>query len=264
MNYCKPLFLGNASRSDYNIKFKTLPKVFDAFKIAHISDMHSHPAGGIFEIVRDFSPDITVITGDLLNNDSNTFDDVTLLLKKISGISPVYIISGNHDLWRPGINKIFGEFCDTGVINLDNKHIKLEKNGEYITLFGIPDPFSRIPDIISENIEKSFKKINLQDGFNLLLFHRANLYPLIKNKGFDLILSGHMHGGQIRVPHIGGVIAPSSSVLSEKSLLFPKYSKGMYQDDGSMMIVNSGASNTLPIPRFFNPPEVGCITLHSM
>lgn len=257
----KPVFLNNAERSDYNLKFSNLPSDFNGFKIAHISDLHSHPADGIFEIVQDFAPDITVITGDLLHNDNASFNDVTALLKKLTSLSPVYFISGNHDLWHPGINKIFSDFCSIGTTNLDDTGVKIEKNNQEICLFGISDPFSRIPSLISDSVKKSLDKIELISTFNILLFHRANLYPQIKDKRFDLILTGHMHGGQVRLPHIGGIMSPTSSILSEKSLFFPKYNKGVYKENGSTMIVNGGASNTLPIPRFFNPPEVGCITL---
>ena len=258
------IFLSPAKKTCYSLSSKKLTPEFDGFKIAHISDLHSHPAPGIYGIVSDFAPDITVITGELVHNDRMAYSEVTELIKELLKISPVYIISGNHDLWRPGFKKIFDEFCSMGAVNLDNSAINISRGDKEIKLCGIRDPFSRIPELIRKDINESFDSLSPFDGFKILLFHRANLYPEIKNRGFDLILSGHMHGGQIQIPHIGGLVSPSSSILSKHGMLFPKYCHGIYKEDGSVMVVNSGAGNTLPVPRFFNPPEAVCLTLNSI
>ncbi len=252
---------GNATRYNYHISFKNLPESFSGFKIAHISDPHSRPAKGILEIVKDASPDITVITGDLLNDDEKTTKEIDELISVLAEISPVYFISGNHDLWRMDHREVFRKYEDMGAVFMDNKTVILERNGDEIAISGAPDPFSRLPKRIFENTKESLDSLEKIDGFNILLFHRANLFEQIKEYGFDLILSGHMHGGQIRLPKLGGVLAPSSALLSGKRMLFPKYTGGTVTDKETTMIVNRGVGNTLPIPRFGNAPEVGIITL---
>lgn len=252
---------GKASRYNYHLSFKNLPDAFSGFKIAHISDPHSKPARGIAEIVRDANPDITVITGDLLNDDERTTVEIDELIAKLIKTSPVYFISGNHDLWRIDHKEIFRKYEDMGAVFMDNKTVIIEKNGEKIAISGAPDPFSRLPERIFENTKNSLDTLEKIDGFNILLFHRANLFEQIKNYGYDLILSGHMHGGQIRLPKIGGVLAPSSAMLSGTRMLFPKYTGGAVTDKDATMIVNRGVGNTLPMPRLGNAPEVGIITL---
>lgn len=252
---------GRSARFNYNIVYKNLPESFSGFKIAHISDAHSRPAKGILEIIKDANPDITVITGDLLNDDAKPTGDIDALISDLLKISPVYFISGNHDLWRAGYRTIFDKYEKNGAVFMDGKTVTIEKNGEKIAISGCADPFSRVPRTIAENMQKNLDAIQKIDGFNILLFHRANLFDIVKDAGFDLILSGHMHGGQIRIPGIGGVLAPSSSVLSKTRMLFPKYTGGVVTSDETTMIINRGVSNTLPIPRLGNPPEVGIITL---
>jgi len=252
---------GTAKQYNYHIAFKNLPEAFSGFKIAHISDPHSKPAKGVLEIVEGTSPDITVITGDLLNDDEKSTAEIDELVSSLLEISPVYFISGNHDLWRVNHKGIFRKYEEMGAVFMDNKTVFIEKNGEKIAISGVPDPFSRVPEKISENTKKSLKGIIMPEGFNILLFHRANLFDQIKNYGYDLILSGHMHGGQIRIPKLGGVLAPSSAMLSKKRMLFPEFTGGVVTSKECTMVVNRGIGNTLPLPRLGNAPEVGIITL---
>lgn len=252
---------GKAVRFNYNIACKNLPESFSGFRIAHISDLHSKPAKGIFEIVQDADPDIIAITGDLLNDDSKTVEEVSDLILNLLKLAPVYFTSGNHDLWRMEHRSILSKFEDFGAVFLDNKTIVLEKNGEKIGISGCPDPFSKVMVSIQDTMQKNLDALERVDGFNILLFHRANLFDIVKDSGFDLVLSGHMHGGQIRIPGLGGVLAPSSSMLSKTPMLFPKYTGGVVTSDSTTMVINRGVSNTLPIPRLGNPPEVGIITL---
>ena len=167
---------GTASRYNYSISFKNLPDNFSGFKIAHISDPHSKPARGILEIIKDASPDITVITGDLLNDDEKTTTQVDELIASLVGISPVYFISGNHDLWRMDHRDIFRKYEDMGAVFMDNKSVIIEKSGEKTGISGAPDPISRLPERIFENTKKSLEALEKIDGFNILLFRRANLF----------------------------------------------------------------------------------------
>lgn len=356
----------------YEIVSKKIPPEFDGFKIAHVSDFHSRPEEGAAEIIAAEMPDITAVTGDILHDDDSDTGRAARLMRALCEVSPVYFVTGNHDVRRPGCSRIFQkEFC--GAVLLDNSSTFLEKDGAKIALCGVGDPFSKLPERISQNIGEAFSALmqsapepqralaltspmpqtaptvgsgpapasavsssatpqtiptsaprtvstavpqttltaapsgapqlisqtvpqtTLQtaprttarttpqtaalspttapqpaptavslsgyDGFKILLFHRANLFDEIKTYPFDLILSGHMHGGQIRLPYLGGVLAPLSSALSHRRMIFPQYTAGRVDSNGKTMIINRGLSNTLPFPRFGNPCEVGIITL---
>ena len=101
----------------------------------------------------------------------------------------------------------------------------------------------------------------MSDGFNVLMFHRANLLDVFKNTDFDLILSGHMHGGQFRIPGIGGVVSPKTNFMQKGRIFFPKYFGGEYSLDDTKMIVSRGIGNPTILPRVFNRPEICSITL---
>lgn len=251
-----------AKATSYVLYEKNLPYAFDGFKIAHISDLHSVPADGIYEIIKENAPNIIAVTGDLIHDNDKPYDKTVTLMKKLSSIAPIYAVTGNHDLWRVNHKQIIKEIEDAGVVFLRNEMAKCRIHGEEIALFGMDDPFSKIPDIIAKNVAKSFAQLPEYDGFKILLFHRANLFDLVKDSGFDLILSGHMHGGQVRLPFVGGVCGPTSAILSKPGILFPKYTAGIYNNKNTSMVVNRGVGNTLPIPRLGNPPDVGIITLH--
>ncbi len=252
---------GCAEKSEYKIASAKIPKAFDGFKIAHISDLHSKPARGVPEIISAETPDITVITGDLFNDDKKSADEVKYLIRELLKISPVFFISGNHDEWRENKDEEFRELEKLGAKHLENEMLTLNRESEQIALFGIDDPMSKKPTEISENLNKNLLQLPDFSGYKILLFHRANLFDEIKNLGYDLILSGHMHGGQIIIPHLGGLLAPSSALFSKRRMIFPKYCFGKEKWQDTTMLINRGLSNTLPVPRWGNKPEVGIIKL---
>lgn len=255
------LAAGVAEKTEYEVVSPKIPKGFSGFKIAHISDTHSRPASGVLEIISAEKPDITVITGDLLHDDKKEAPEVTKLMEELLKISPVYFITGNHDEWREDKEEIFGEFSKMGAKMLEDEMVELTKNGDKIALFGVGDPISKVPKELDENLRRSLGVLPEYDGYKILLFHRANLFDDVKDLGYDLILSGHMHGGQICIGKLGGLLAPSSALFSGKRVLFPRYCLGREVSGDTTMLINRGLSNTLPIPRWGNKPEVGIVTL---
>lgn len=246
--------------TEYAIHSDKIPKSFDGFRIAHISDTHSRPAEGIFELVSGSNPDIICISGDMFHDDDSDAPEFWSLFDNLLTLAPVYLVTGNHDVWHTNYAAFLRKLADLGGILMDSKMEIIERNGEKLALFGVGDPFSKVSDLIEKSVNCAFSSLPQFEGYKILLFHRANLFDKIKDFGFDLILSGHMHGGQIRIPFFGGAFAPTSSILSGR-MIFPHYTGGKYEYKNSCMIVNRGASNTLSIPRFANPPEVGIITL---
>lgn len=244
----------------YTIKSDNLPKEFDGFSIAHLSDMHSESIPGLVDAVRSLNPDIIVCTGDMAD-DKGPYDHVVHETKRLMEIAQVYHVSGNHDTWRNDFPDFINEVRDCGAIFLRDERTCINRGDAQIYISGMDDPFSYDPTNIRTNLDSSVKQLVDPVGFDILLFHRANLLDYLKDKGFDLILAGHMHGGQMRIPYVGGVFAPKSSFAGKERMLFPKYFGGHYKSEGCDMIVSRGLGNPMIIPRIFNRPELVLVTL---
>lgn len=246
----------------YTIASDKIPAEFDGFRIVQISDLHASAVPGLIAEVKNESPDIIVLTGDLVH-DRGSFEPGTMLARKLALVSDVYFVTGNHDLKRADYVKFQEALDKTSTVTLHNESVTIEKNGKEITLSGIEDPFSETGTNVTESILNSVNKIKRTDNYHIALFHRANHMDLLCNKGFDLIISGHMHGGQVRLPNGRGVCSPKSSWGSGSPMLFPKYFAGHYTKSGTDMIVSRGIGNPMIIPRLFNRPEMTVIILKS-
>lgn len=244
----------------YTVSSKKLPKQFDGFTIAHLSDLHSESIPNLSDAVKAIRPDIIACTGDMAD-DKGSYEPVISAMKELMDIAPVYTVTGNHDLWRNDFPALLKDTENTGAIYLRNHRKRILRNGASIFISGIDDPFSHDTKNINENIEYSLKTLDKADGFEILLFHRANLLDKLKDKGFDIILAGHMHGGQFRIPYVGGVLSPKSSVVGGGRMFFPKYFGGFYTFKNTSMVVSRGLGNPMIIPRIFNRPELIAITL---
>ena len=246
----------------YNIVSNKIPASFDGFKILQISDYHCDTVPGLVGEIERENPDIIVSTGDLAD-DKGSYLPAVRLCEHLTDIAPVYAVTGNHDLWRSDYEKYEKELSIAGVKTLHDERIILNQNDEKIALSGIDDPFAKSSARIEENVQNSLAKFPRYDGFEILLFHRANLFDMLKHHGFDLILAGHMHGGQFRLPGGQGVVSPKSSWACKGPVFFPKYVGGHYKSTHTDMIVNRGIGNPMFIPRLFNRPEITVITLNS-
>lgn len=246
----------------YTVRSHKIPQEFDGFKIVHVSDYHCEHIAGLIHEIEEESPDIIVSTGDMVN-DYGDIAPAVKFTKRLAEIAPLYMITGNHDVWRSDYGELISQSKNVGGIFLNNETIELERNNSKIALSGISDPYYRNKERIVQHITDAIKKIGTYDGFHIAMFHRANWLDSFKGKGFDLVLSGHMHGGQIRLPVFGGVLSPKTSLLSGEKLLFPYYFGGVYNHDRTKMIVSRGLGNPMVIPRLFNRPELVVITLES-
>ncbi len=245
----------------YTVESPKIPKSFEGFKILQISDYHCDTVPGLVDEIRAQSPDIIVSTGDLVH-DKGSFEPGIQLMAQLMKIAPCFLVTGNHDVWRSDYKTFERLLARTGAVTLHNHTVKLSADGDRIALTGIDDPFSRDSAVIIKHINEAYERVKPDESlFNILLFHRANMLDLLKDKGFDVILAGHMHGGQFRLPWVGGVVAPKSSLTSGTPMLFPKYVGGHYQGYTTEMIVNRGIGNPMILPRFFNRPEIVVVTL---
>ncbi len=249
--------------TDYKITSKKIGKSFDGYKIVQISDYHADTVPGLVEEIKSLKPNIIVSTGDLVH-DMGSYKPGVRLMERLIKIAPVYCVTGNHDLLRSDYKHMEDELDALGVRTLHNESVLLTSGeDEEIRLIGIDDPFSVEKSNIEEHIENAIAAIPQYNGYNILLFHRANHMDLLSHRGFDLILAGHMHGGQFRLPWGTGVCAPRSSWGSNSKALFPKYFAGLYRDGNTQMVVNRGLGNPMIIPRLFNRPEITVIELGS-
>ncbi|MCD4714143.1 MAG: metallophosphoesterase [Clostridiales bacterium] len=241
-----------------------IPDAFDEFTIVQISDLHNKVfrtnQSSLLKRVIEASPDIIVITGDLVDRRKYDLDDAMLFIDGAVRIAPVYFVSGNHEAWSGEYVEISKRLTSAGVVILDDMKVELKSNGEVIELLGLSDPDFLTSTYFEGTKYSSLKEhlSNLSDEsvYQILLSHRPELFDLYVDHNIDLIFSGHAHGGQFRFPRAGGLIAPDQG-------LFPKYSSGSYKEEQSTMVVSRGLGNSIIPVRIFNRPEVVIVTLKS-
>lgn len=246
------------------VKSPALPTQFDGFRIAHISDLHDATFGEdnarLDALIRECAPDIIVITGDLIDSNRTDIDLSLSFVRRIADIAPIYYVTGNHEgalmeYWqlREGLEQ-------AGAHVMTDKYEKLTRDGAYIRLVGIDDPNFATRDEIAQGframIRDKVSALTAQDEYCILLAHRPEYIQSYAEGGAELALCGHAHGGQIRLPFVGGLIAPGQG-------LFPKYDAGLYTVGDTAMVVNRGLGNSVIPLRINNRPEVVLITLKS-
>lgn len=248
--------------SKYDISSEEIPKSFDGYKIIHLSDAHSDTVPGLISEIEEEKPDLIVCTGDMTDDDGRSFNPTLCLMKKLVKIAPVHMVTGNHDLARDDFLKLEENLVKIGARFLHNERVLIEKNGETIALSGIDDPVVLSEQNIYNKVKNAAQALGRYDGYEILLFHRANLFEILDGYGFNLVLAGHMHGGHVRLPGLGGMVSPKTSVLSDK-MIRPKYFAGCYNYSDMTMLVSRGLGNPMLIPRIYNRPEVILVRLHS-
>lgn len=245
------------------IKSKEIPQEFIGYKILHLSDLHNKSFGknqkNLVEEIRKIKPDLIVFTGDIIDRRRYDEKPSLLLMNEIIKIAPVYYVTGNHEIWSGKFDSLEKKLKDTGVNILRNEQKAIRKGESEIHLIGIDDPavsssYNMEDEIIDKEIQETIgKKYN--EEYKILLSHRPEKFHIYSKNNLDLILCGHAHGGQIRLPFIGGIIAPNQG-------FFPKYTSGVYEEEKSTMIVSRGLGNSLVPFRIFNRPEIVVITLY--
>ena len=248
--------------NEYTIKSDKISDGFDGFRIAHISDLHNtrlaKQNGKLLKMLSDTNPDIIAITGDLIDSRRTNISLALEFTKEAVKIAPCYFVSGNHESRISEYAYLEAELKKQGVTVLDNKTAEIEKSGEKIALIGVRDPsfdfkgdFCDVDNFLKGTIEPLQTKT-----FTVVLSHRPELFDIYVNSGADLILSGHLHGGQVRLPFVGGLLSPDPS-------LFPEYDAGLFTENNTNMIVSRGIGNSAIPIRFNNRPEIIVVTLES-
>ncbi len=241
---------------------ENLPDAFDGYKIAHISDLHDAELGKdnskLLEALKKARPDIIVFTGDMIDSRRTDVELSVSFIKKAAEIAQCYYIPGNHESRIPeDYEKLKSGLKNAGVIILENAVTQIEKNGERIAIAGVTDPaFDTDADqsIYPDLMRGLIASLPERDGYTLLLSHRPELFEVYCEAKFDLVLTGHAHGGQARLPFIGAVYVPSQG-------WFPEYTEGVYTEDVTDMVVSRGIGNSSFPIRFNNRPELVIIEL---
>lgn len=248
--------------TNYAVSSGNLPESFDGFTIVQVSDLHNDVFGqnncDLISAIDDVSPDIIVLTGDIMDSYDTDLDVACEFIDGIIDIAPVYYTTGNHEYRFPLTYEKFEQhMISAGVAVIRNKSAEIELNGEKITISGAEDPdFSGIKDF-KDTLFFSDRLSNLKaEGFTLLLSHRPDIFETYCDIGFDLVLTGHAHGGQFRLPVLGGVLAPQQG-------LFPDYTEGVWKADSTTMIISRGLGNSVFPFRINNPPELVVVTLEA-
>lgn len=238
----------------YTVCFSSLPEQFDGFRIAQVSDFHNADFWGaedaVINAVKEVKPDIIAITGDLVDSTYPNVEVSLSLAGRLSEIAPCYYITGNHEAWIGDDNfkRLTEGLSECGVTILRDSTAVLQKNGAELLIAGIDDP------VMSYGIDNIPQIVGNDERFTVLLSHRPEYYEVYKSSGVQLVLSGHAHGGQFRLPFLGGLYAPHQGML-------PEYDCGIYQDGDFALAVSRGIGNSVFPVRFNNQPEVVAVEL---
>ena len=234
-----------------------IPAAFEGYKILQVSDLQNKVFGReqkpLLNKINASVPDIIVITGDLLDRHEGRTDVESAMefIHEITNIAPVYFVSGNHEHQSGEWETLLDELVDAGVTVLENGKSIIEKNEETITILGLADKR------VNQHYDKILHTLmaGQEDSFNILLSHRPELFETYVKENIDLAFTGHAHGGQIIIPFLRqGIFAPHQG-------FFPKYTEGMHEKDGTVMVVSRGLGNSSFPFRIFNRPELIEVTL---
>lgn len=231
------------------------PKLTAEVRLAVVTDFHSSDnADDVVAMVASCAPDAVLMVGDMFDDDiANRPTERTLsLMRQLSAQYPCYYVSGNHEAWTGEMDALYQQTEEAGVTVLRMSSGVLTVRGQRIALCGIPDPyemvFSGAPDT-EEQLRQALEDVDSAD-FTVLLAHRPELLTKYAQFPLDLVVSGHAHGGQVRIPGVlNGLYAPNQG-------WFPKLAGGAYTQDGTTLIVSRGLAVRTRLPRIFNRPEV--------
>ena len=230
--------------NEWRIQSDRLPEAFDGFRFAQVSDLHNTKNEKLLPLLEKAEPDVIVLTGDLIDSRNTDVAAALDFVREAVKIAPCCYVSGNHESRVPERYDLWAGLQELGVMMLDNASAELSRGGERIRLIGLADPdFGGNPGAMLE-------ELTVEDtGFTVLLSHRPELFDVYTEFSVDLVFSGHAHGGQFRLPILGGLVAPHQG-------FFPEYDAGLFEENGTAMLVSRGVGNSIIPIRFNNRPEI--------
>lgn len=237
----------------YTYSNSKLPDSFKNYRIVQLSDLHNKKFGDngkkLADKVLKLNPNIVVITGDIIDSNRCNINTAIDTVKKIADTVPVYYVNGNHELLitQEKQNELYSGLEHCGVIILHDTYTNLKINKDEISLIGLSD--DNLSDISLNKILES-----VDTDYKILLAHEPQYIEDFSNCDIDLIFSGHAHGGQVRLPFIGGLVAPDQG-------FFPDYTEGVFEKNNTSMIISRGLGNSIIPIRIANRPEIVCVDL---
>ena len=243
--------------TEHTYESEKVPASFDGYRITQVTDLHDATFGdkqlNLVEKVRATNPDAIFITGDLVDSRRYNLQNSLQAVEQFVDFADVYYVLGNHEVALNNMEEIYAALSELGVRVLPNEAVVFERDGERLAIAGIEDPLmgQTVPAMLDEAIGSV-----VDDTFTMLLSHRPEQFDSYVNQEIDLVFTGHAHGGQIRLPFIGGLFAPSQGML-------PTYTAGVFEEDETTMIVGRGLGNSVFPFRIFNLPEIVTVELHS-
>lgn len=226
-------------------------------RLALITDLHSTLHGKeqkkLIAAIITAQPDLILLAGDIAD-DETPIRGTELLLQGIKDVAPLYYVAGNHEYRADDINQIRDTIQSYGVVILADNYFQTTVNGSPVVIAGVDDPGKKKSEVPTydqvTSMQQAFSNLKKKEGFKILLAHRPEKIESYAEYPFDLVVSGHAHGGQVRIPFIlNGLIAPGQG-------FFPKYAGGIYAHDGLTHVVSRGLSVNYFLPRVFNRPEL--------
>jgi predicted MPP superfamily phosphohydrolase len=248
----------------YEIRSSRIPASFDGYCIVQVSDLHKQHFGErqvrLTRAIRNARPDLIAITGDLTYLGSWNAEDIKYLARELTEIAPVYFVSGNHDVLHGHLENLQKYLEISGIGVLEGEVTAISRGTDSIVIAGIQDPgVLRRQGGKGKTIDRwkaalTSLRDSLDDRYTVLLSHRPEFFEQYADLGFDLVLAGHAHGGQIRLPFVGALYAPDQGWL-------PRYASGIHARGGTRMIVSRGLGNSWFPIRFLNRPELVVVRL---
>lgn len=245
--------------TNIEISNMNIPKEFKGTTIVQVSDFHNSMFGKdqskILDKLKAVKPDFILITGDLIDRRNTKIDVAVSFVEEAIKIAPIYFVTGNHEVQSGEYDILKTKLIEEGVIVLANESVILKLGQSTLKLAGIIDPGKIEGSGKVKKVNASLASIEGESAdFSILLAHRPDLMKVYAKYDYDLIFSGHAHGGQFRFPFIGGLLAPDQG-------FFPKYDSGLYRLGKTTMIVSRGLGNSLFPFRLFNGPELIVVKL---
>lgn len=249
--------------TNYEISSVKINSDVNIVMIADVHDQHCKVKDEIVDRIKQLKPDIILCVGDIIDNESESDKSIIEFLESLNEIADVYSSLGNHELEYPDTEQLIEDIKNTGATVLDKEYQDIEVNGNTIRIGGMYDyAFSQETGDIDQETMKSdvyrfLTEMKQTSSFQLMMAHRPDsfIFGNAYKWDFDLVVSGHYHGGQMILPYVGGLYAPELG-------WFPEVDYGHYRLKDMDMIVTRGMSSSNELfPRFNNPPEIVSITL---
>ena len=246
----------------YTYKAEQFGADLEGYRIVQISDLHNAKFGKhnqkLVDRVRECEPDMIVLTGDLVDSNHTNVDRAVQFVDEIVKICPVYYVTGNHEYWleKSEYDELMDGLASAGAVILDDQVVEISRGDAKFRLVGLDD--KNLADGTLGTLLNNDQNVAHEDSekkeFTVVLAHEPQYLARYAGTGVDLVLSGHAHGGQFRLPFVGGIVAPDQGFL-------PEYTAVEYYMNGTEMIVSRGLGNSVIPVRLFNYPEIVCVEL---